>query len=180
MLLGKLKGHSFCLLIKKKILENSHTWYFACLWLEERRVRRVSWPGCYSSWPRVSSSSHPRSTSATSYSPTTTSSRMYRPSLRSPCSISAPRRASSLTGTHIVSVSLVLNICSSFMNLQNLNFNFFSIFFCHTHSHALFWGHWYPCFGFLVTSPLGFKAREGSFLFAFILLTVFHWDSMMI
>ena len=20
-------------------------------------------------------------------------------------------------------------------------------------------GHWYPCFGFLVTSPLGFKAR---------------------
>ena len=22
-----------------------------------------------------------------------------------------------------------------------------------------FWGHWYPCFGFLVTSPLGLKAR---------------------
>ena len=29
-----------------------------------------------------------------------------------------------------------------------------------------FWGHWYPCFGFLVTSPLGFKARVGSALFA--------------
>ena len=28
-------------------------------------------------------------------------------------------------------------------------------------------GHWYPCFGFLVTSPLGFKARVGSALFAF-------------
>ena len=28
-----------------------------------------------------------------------------------------------------------------------------------------FWGHWYPCFGFLVTSPLGFKARVGSALF---------------
>ena len=29
-----------------------------------------------------------------------------------------------------------------------------------------FWGHWYPCFGFLVMSPLGFKARVGSALFA--------------
>ena len=28
-------------------------------------------------------------------------------------------------------------------------------------THVLFWGHWYPCFGFLVTSPLGFKARVG-------------------
>ena len=26
-------------------------------------------------------------------------------------------------------------------------------------------GHWYPCFGLLVTSPLGFKARVGSALF---------------
>ena len=34
-------------------------------------------------------------------------------------------------------------------------------------THVLFWGHWYPCFGFLVTSPLGFKARVGSALFAF-------------
>ena len=33
-------------------------------------------------------------------------------------------------------------------------------------SRVLFWGHWYPCFGFLVTSPLGFKARVGSALFA--------------
>ena len=32
---------------------------------------------------------------------------------------------------------------------------------------SLFWGHWYPCFGFLVTSSLGFKARVGSALFAF-------------
>ena len=29
-----------------------------------------------------------------------------------------------------------------------------------------FWGHWYPCFGLLVTSPLGFKAKVGSALFA--------------
>ena len=26
---------------------------------------------------------------------------------------------------------------------------------------SFFWGHWYPCLGFLVTSPLGFKARVG-------------------
>ena len=46
-----------------------------------------------------------------------------------------------------------------------ISFNFFLKFFCRTHSHVLFWGHWYPCFGFLVTSPLGFKARVGSALF---------------
>ena len=28
--------------------------------------------------------------------------------------------------------------------------------------HALLWHHWYPCFEFLVTSPLGFKPRVGS------------------
>ena len=32
-------------------------------------------------------------------------------------------------------------------------------FFCRTHSHVLFWGHWYPCFGILVVSPLGFKTK---------------------
>ena len=31
---------------------------------------------------------------------------------------------------------------------------------------SLFWDHWYPCFGFLVTSPLGLKARVGFYLFA--------------
>ena len=30
-----------------------------------------------------------------------------------------------------------------------------------------FWGHWYPCFRFLVMSPLVFKARVGSALFTF-------------
>ena len=38
---------------------------------------------------------------------------------------------------------------------------------------SFFWGHWYPCFGFLVTSPLGFKARVGSALFA-----IFLWRRM--
>ena len=32
---------------------------------------------------------------------------------------------------------------------------------------SFFGGHWYPCFGFLVISPLGFKAKVGSALFAF-------------
>ena len=42
-------------------------------------------------------------------------------------------------------------------------FFFFLIFFVAIHSRILFWG---PCFGFLVTSPLGFKTRMGSALFA--------------
>ena len=28
----------------------------------------------------------------------------------------------------------------------------------------ILWGHWYPCFGLLVTSPLGFKSRVGSLI----------------
>ena len=32
-------------------------------------------------------------------------------------------------------------------------------------THVLFGGHWYPCFGFVVTSSLGFKARVGSVIF---------------
>ena len=40
-------------------------------------------------------------------------------------------------------------------------FFFLKKYFWQTHTHVLFWGHWYPCFGFLVTSPLGFKARVG-------------------
>ena len=27
---------------------------------------------------------------------------------------------------------------------------------------SFLWGHWYPCFGLLVTSPPGFKAKVGS------------------
>ena len=31
-------------------------------------------------------------------------------------------------------------------------------------THVLLWGHWYPCFGLLVTSPLGSKVRVGSLI----------------
>ena len=41
---------------------------------------------------------------------------------------------------------------------------FLKVFGRHT---CPFWGHWYPCFGFLVMFPLGFKARVDSTLFAF-------------
>ena len=47
------------------------------------------------------------------------------------------------------------------MSFTVLNF-FFKVFGGHM---SFFGGHWYSCFGFLVTSPLGFKARVGSALF---------------
>ena len=45
-------------------------------------------------------------------------------------------------------------------SVNDLRFFFFLKFLADTHVH--FWGHWYPCFGFLVTSPLGFKAKVGT------------------
>ena len=38
---------------------------------------------------------------------------------------------------------------------------FFLIFGGHK---SFLWGHWYPCFGLLVTSPLDFKARVGNLI----------------
>ena len=52
--------------------------------------------------------------------------------------------------------------CTSNDNYR-LFFSFFKVFGGHM---SFFWGHWYPCFGFLVMSPLGFKARVSSALFA--------------
>ena len=49
-----------------------------------------------------------------------------------------------------------------FRTLQNFFF-FFKVFGGHMY---FFGGHWYSYFGFLVTSPLGFKARVFSALFA--------------
>ena len=45
-------------------------------------------------------------------------------------------------------------------------FTFLGVFKFLAATCVLFWGHWYPCFEFLVTSPLSFKARVGSVLFA--------------
>ena len=51
-----------------------------------------------------------------------------------------------------------------YFRYDNIFFCFFFLNFCWTHVHL--WGHWYPCFGLLMVSPLGFKARVGSALFA--------------
>ena len=58
-----------------------------------------------------------------------------------------------MTGSK-VSLHEALRDCSTYFF-----FSFFFFSFWRTHVH--FWGHWYPCFGFMVTSPLGFKARVG-------------------
>ena len=45
--------------------------------------------------------------------------------------------------------------------------SFFLLFFG---GHKFFvWGHWYPCFGFLVMSALGFKARVDPLLSTLLL-----------
>ena len=67
------------------------------------------------------------------------------------------------TSTTIHGVAWVYDTQPTVRSMYNVHFFFF---FCRTHLHVLFWDHWYPCFGFLVTSPLGFKARVGSALFA--------------
>ena len=42
---------------------------------------------------------------------------------------------------------------------------FFKASFKNFVGHESFlWDHWFPCFGLLVTSPLGFKAKEGSLI----------------
>ena len=55
----------------------------------------------------------------------------------------------------------------TYLEKNNIYITFF-FFFNFLADTCPFWGHWYPCFGFLVTSPLGFKARVGSALFAFL------------
>ena len=49
---------------------------------------------------------------------------------------------------------------------------------------SFLWGHWYPYFGLLVMSPLGFKARVGSALFELSggICVMLHipWDSPLV
>ena len=45
--------------------------------------------------------------------------------------------------------------------------------------HKFFlWGYWYPCFGLLVMSPLGFKARVGSLIRAWQRHTPYTFPEM--
>ena len=66
------------------------------------------------------------------------------------------------------------------MNRLTVKSVFFKITFGGHKSFLL--GHWYPCFGLLVTSPLGFKARVGSLIHALADVYVLHipWYSPMV
>ena len=45
---------------------------------------------------------------------------------------------------------------------------------------VLLWGHWYPYFGLLVTSALGFKARVDFWLVCFLAYTYYSSDSPLV
>ena len=51
-------------------------------------------------------------------------------------------------------------------NLSVLNKDCFCFFLFFGGYKSFLWGHWYSCFGLLVTSPLGFKARVGILILA--------------
>ena len=63
--------------------------------------------------------------------------------------------------THITDSSMASLPARTFTLRLLLNFSFNSIFGGHK---SFLWGHWYACFGLLVTSPLGFKPRVGSLI----------------
>ena len=67
-----------------------------------------------------------------------------------------------------------------FISIWGENDLFFKIFF--GRQESFLWGHWYPYFGLLVTSPLGFKARVGSALFKLSGGIPLHipWDSPLV
>ena len=49
-------------------------------------------------------------------------------------------------------------------NVTVSNSLYFILFIFLENTSPFLWGHWNPCFGFLVMSPLGFKARVGSLI----------------
>ena len=53
--------------------------------------------------------------------------------------------------------------CSIFGTLDMLEC-FVVLFFIFAGQKSFLWGYWYPCFGLLVMSPLGFKATVGSLI----------------
>ena len=64
--------------------------------------------------------------------------------------------------TLIYSILLELLLLSGVNSLGKIT-NFFSFFLITGGHESFLWGHWYPCFGLLVTSPLGSKARVALF-----------------
>ena len=66
-----------------------------------------------------------------------------------------PHQRGSLLLTHTVKVGLP-------NDWTPLMFSFYFKKICGTHVHL--WGHWFSCFGILVTSALGFKVRVAALL----------------
>ena len=64
--------------------------------------------------------------------------------------------------------------------MWSFDISFYFLFFKRLwRTHVFSGGHWYPWFGFLVASPLSFKARVGSALFTFFVETnvmYIPWD----
>ena len=121
------------------------SWAVVC-WSHPRRHhpagRRVS---CSRTW----ASRYPRTTRS--------SCRLYSAPLLHP-SPSPVMYVHLFNGYSISSHSTERPICVKDHTWSPMFNVFFSIFGGHM---SFLWGHWYPCFGLLVTSPLGSKARVG-------------------
>ena len=78
--------------------------------------------------------------------------------------------------------SIIHRFLYSFVEKEKITFSTFFSDFWRTHAHVLFWGHWHPLFGFLVTSPLGLKVRKFSALFISQKQKqcTFPWDSSLV
>ena len=62
-------------------------------------------------------------------------------------------------------IVFTLNLCVLKIGMEKIKEKCKRRFFAITGGHKSFlWDHWYPCFGLLVISPLGFKARVDSLI----------------
>ena len=60
------------------------------------------------------------------------------------------------------------------VRLFDFNYSTTFIFLVFGGHESFLWGHWYPCFGLLMTSPLGFKGRVDPSLVCFV--TCVPWN----
>ena len=88
---------------------------------------------------------------------------------------------------HFIAILVRMNLSrwmAVLYTMTRLVIELFFFFKCFGGHESFFWGHWYPCFGLPVTSPLGFKARMGSALFELSrgICVTLHvpWDSPLV
>ena len=68
---------------------------------------------------------------------------------------------------HCISCHTVQVVNRSWYSIVLHSYRLHLVFFKMFVGHKSFvWDHWYPCFGLVVMSPIGFKARVGSLIFA--------------